>query len=267
MKKFKLLGTLLGAFLLGTSLLLAGIQGDIFSTGDPNTNEVRMDSSGSIIQKAGSNADNVLSSTTVNGSLDITGDFNITTAELAVFQETFIDAIAVDSNTYLSQLDISTSAIGAAGTTSYVLADILVQPTYPRTVSFVMTDSAANSTGTITIGGTTANGDIVTDTYSFGGANMGVTRVTDHAFIYLSTVSIAYSGYGSDDDELFWVGVSSHVGVANDPSSAANLVNAIENGARVTSGTWDFTYDKYLPATAPNGTIDYTLYYKSTATP
>lgn len=66
MKKNKLVGLLLGIFLLGVGIGFTGQSGDIFATGDPNTNEVRMDSNGSIIQ-SGSSVANTLGGSTVTG--------------------------------------------------------------------------------------------------------------------------------------------------------------------------------------------------------
>lgn len=233
---------------------------------------VRISSHGAIIQEGNIGVHNELDDTDVNGDLNVTGALSVTgqlsntTRGLLTVHETWMDMVAVDSNTYMTDVAVDTATLGGM-TTSFYAASFLVQPVHPRTLSFVLTDSGSNSTGTITVYGVNGNGDITSESLSFNAANTGLYLYSSNAYVALSTITLTYTAFGGVNSEKFWVGVSSGIGLANDLAAAADLIQAVEAGADATTGTLNTTYDTYLPASAPNGTRDYELWYKATSSP
>lgn len=220
-------------------------------------------------------------STTANGSKVVisgTPDDSTTALDVATFgdfdkgyvvcHETFLDPIAVDSNTFLSAIDVTTVTL-AAMTTTYGTADFTIQPIHPRNISFVLYDSGSDSTGTVTITGTNANGDTATETLAFNGTtDAGGAVVSTNAYANLTSIQITYTGYGAANTEKFWVGTSTGIGLANDVYKSANVFKVVENGVNVASGyTINPTYDTYLPASAPDATKDFSVWYRAVKTP
>lgn len=257
MKKFILRAALAGAMLAGLSSLAMADPAPLEKWDSPyGSQEILISSRSVIIQSGTSGHPNVLGETTFTGQLKLSDG-------LAIVHESFIDPIAVDSNTFLSAVNITSTTLGAQ-TTMYVVRDFLVQPPEPRNIAFIVSGPA--STGTVAINGVTGNGDTVTDTLAFNVNTTSKSVVSNYAFLQLSSVTLTYTAYGDVGTKTFWVGVSSGIGLSNDITSSADVLRATESAAAA-AGTIDATYDTYLPATAPNGTADIQIWYRERTSP
>ncbi|MGN6107790.1 MAG: hypothetical protein ACTHU0_21970 [Kofleriaceae bacterium] len=145
-----------------------------------------------------------------------------------------------------------------------VVGDAVMDP--PRNITVTTAGStASDAPATMTVTGEDVNGDALTETITV--SQTAATAVGAKAFRKVTSLSFpAADGTGA----TLAVGFGAIIGLRRKPKERAgtiHVINEIEAGARVTTGTFvtpttSAPNGTYSPSSAPNGTRDYCLDYE-----
>lgn len=131
----------------------------------------------------------------------------------------------------------------------------------PRNITFTTAgDTPADAPATATIVGTDIYNQAQTEV-----VNVGQTATTVAGTKAFKTVkSITYSA-GQGTDATVAIGFGNVLGLLKTPKVRAGLaaiVKEVVGGSVVTNGVLDATNKTYAPNSAPNGTLDYAIYFE-----
>jgi hypothetical protein len=157
---------------------------------------------------------------------------------------------------------IAVQTVLAAGLLAGGVAALLADG---RNVTFTTAGATpADAPATALITGTNMDGAAQTET-----VNIAQTATIANGVKAFKTItSVVYSA-GDGAAATVSIGFGLKFGLGKKPKARAGLTSAIreiEVGVLVTTGTLDATNRTYLPATAPDGTRDYCIYYEYDAT-
>ena len=157
-------------------------------------------------------------------------------------------------------------SIKAAATPANGAITIAAQPDFPRKLQIRIvigtTTTTAITAGTLTLVGTSPQGQTVTEVISLI-QNASATLQTANAYAHLTSgVVAAYAANGSGTGNTLGIGVSAQLGLPL-PAGFTNLNVFKENvdNADEAVGTVDYVAGTVSPTTAPNATHNYDFYY------
>jgi len=150
--------------------------------------------------------------------------------------------------------------------TSFVAGGVAALAAYGRNVTFTTAGATpAHAPATALVTGTDMDGNPQTET-----VNVPQTATTAAGTkIFKSVSSVAYSAADGTAATVS-IGFGDLLGLSKTPVSRAGLVpiiREVEAGALVVTGSLSATNRSYTPASVPNGTRDYCLYYEYDPTP
>lgn len=130
----------------------------------------------------------------------------------------------------------------------------------PRNITFTTASTAADAPATALITGTDRNGKAQTETVNLAQTATIATGVK----LFKTIVSIVYPAADGTGATVS-IGIGNAMPLSKTPKSRAGAalpIREIVDGGLVTTGAIDATNKSYTPATAPNGTHDYAVYYE-----
>lgn len=184
---------------------------------------------------------------------------------------TYIGAEFLSSKGYIRKQSFaapaaaSATAVHAAINSNAVVTTGITNPDMPRVLSITGAGSGHSATGNIVINGTDIRGATISDTIALN-SNTTVNGVK----AFKTVTSIDATGVSGNDANNTWeVGISALLGLdrkmtddgvikANVDHAADSTIGTIHvDGTNVSGNTWS-------PATAPNASHNYVLFYIST---
>ena len=194
---------------------------------------------------------------------DLRGDVARTLEPMAAITvEEYTNPAAADA----AGLEAATATTVAPRTvTSFLAGGVAALAAYGRNVTFTTAGATpADAPATAVITGTDMDGKAQTETVNL--AQIATIASGVKAFKTITKVEYAAAdGTGATVS----IGFGLKLGVKKSPkvrAGLAALIREIEVGALVTTGALDGPNRTYLPATAPDGTRDYAIYYEYDAT-
>jgi hypothetical protein len=131
----------------------------------------------------------------------------------------------------------------------------------PRNITFTTAGgTAADAPATATITGTDRNGKAQTETVNLAQTATIATGVK----LFKTIVKIDYPAADGTGGTVS-IGIGNAMPLSKTPKARAGAalpIREIVDGALVTTGAIDATNKSYTPATAPNGTHDYAVFYE-----
>lgn len=157
-------------------------------------------------------------------------------------------------------------SIKAAATPANGAITIAAQPDFPRKLQIRVvigtTTTTAITAGTLTLVGTNAQGQAVTEVVSLI-ANASVTLQSVNAYAHLTSATVAaYAANGSGTGNTLGIGVSAQLALTL-PPGFSNLIVFKEDvdNADEAVGTVDATAGTVSPTTAPNASHNFDFWY------
>jgi hypothetical protein len=136
----------------------------------------------------------------------------------------------------------------------------IVQPDLPRNIKSTLTDANASITSlTVTIVGVDINGDAATEVLTHAAAN---TQTGNTAFATVTSITTAVAGGTAGAGDVLDIGWGVKFGLMGDYKA---VVKVTEDDADTGTGdiTIDTTYNTVVFESAPDGTVDFMLWYTS----
>lgn len=178
--------------------------------------------------------------------------------------EEFTNPEATATNAIKTSIAASTSAASYSGAALNGAVGG-AEMAYARAITVSTSGSTpADVPATATITGEDVDGNALTETINL---SQTVATVTGTKLFKKVTLIEMPAGQGTDAALVF--GISSKIGLTETPitrASLAAIIREIAAGSLVTTGTittTDAPYGSYTPASAPNGTNDYAIYYEA----
>lgn len=176
----------------------------------------------------------------------------------AITVEEFTDVAAPGA----ADLEAATATTVAPRTvTSFLAGGEAKLLAVPRNLTFTTAGATpADAPATALITGTDANGAAQTETVTLA----QTATIANGAKAFKTVTSVEYAAADGTAATVS-IGVGSVLGLTKTPKERAGLaapVREIAAGSAVTTGTLSVTNKTYTPATAPNGTNDYAVYYE-----
>jgi hypothetical protein len=207
--------------------------------------------------------------TSGDGQLFVNGEIECYTG-IILLPEYFSDVPTADTDAVKNSGAIAVATARAGK--FYGLSD-LTQPTYPRPITFRVDYLLGKTTAfvytVVTATGTDIRGtylsEVLSDPFAIGEAIFSSNTLTTQAcFATLGgfTVKAGTTSTPSTDQLWYDVGFSSQVGLSNDLVAATDIVRVKEATAITTTYRTDIIYNKMSFVTAPDGSNDYTVWYK-----
>lgn len=135
----------------------------------------------------------------------------------------------------------------------------------PRNITFTTAGStASDAPANVVITGTDRNGKVQTETVTLA----QTATIAKGVKCFKTITSIVYAA-GDGTGATVSIGIGDAMPMAKKILARAGLTAAVKEiaaGSVVTTGTFDATNLTYTPATSPNGTNDYAIYYEYDAT-
>lgn len=190
---------------------------------------------------------------------DLRNDTKNTLAPMAALTvEEYTNPVAANA----AGLEAATATTVAPRTvTSFVAGGVAALAAHGRNVTFTTAGATpADAPATAVITGTDMDGKAQTET-----VNLAQTATIANGVKAFKTITKVEYAAADGTGATVSIGFGLKLGVAKKPKARAGLagiIREIEVGAVVTTGTLDATNRTYLPATAPDGTRDYAIYYE-----
>lgn len=165
---------------------------------------------------------------------------------------------------YVYYVDVATATTSGLCTqnvtlnTPGALAGI-AQPDVPRKIVLTLVDNAgANLAGTVTLVGTTAEGEEITEVITVVAGTVSYT--TSNVFATLTSGSHNFGVLGQATVDTLNLGQSTSIGL---PSDEARPIKVVVAGTEEAAATVDADNGSFTLTTAPNGVRDFEVWYRA----
>jgi hypothetical protein len=187
---------------------------------------------------------------------------NSTLMSYAYETELLIDLPTADVDWFVTSATFEDSTLTLANSYNIYPRNVTITVADPNTAdpNFVTVDAF-----TITVTGVTQKAVSQTETFTFSDWTNGSVMTGDHAYLNLSSVVISDCN-GLGGDETITVGFGTKMALTNPLKYTSDVLNVSEISASAEhiTATANATYDTVdLSGTAPNGTKDYVIYYRT----